>query len=67
MRFQAALTHLNGKVERLQRTDLDEFYVTVDLKDPALADRWREWQHYYNWDRLDFPPFSVALGFRVRG
>jgi transposase InsO family protein len=30
--------HLNGKVERSQRTDLDEFYATVDLSDPALAD-----------------------------
>jgi transposase InsO family protein len=36
--------HLNGKVERSQRTDLDEFYSTVDLKGPALADRLSEWQ-----------------------
>lgn len=43
--------HLNGKVERSQRTDLDEFYPTVDLKDPKLDDRLSEWQHYYNWDR----------------
>ena len=43
--------HLNGKVERSQRTDLDEFYSTVDLKDPDLKDRLSEWQHYYNWDR----------------
>ena len=43
--------HLNGKVERSQRTDLDEFYATVDLNDPALADQLSEWQHYYNWDR----------------
>lgn len=28
--------HLNGKVERTQRTDLDEFYSTVDIKDPDL-------------------------------
>jgi transposase InsO family protein len=25
--------HLNGKVERSQRIDLEEFYPTVDLKD----------------------------------
>lgn len=43
--------HLNGKVERSQRTDLDEFYATVDLKDPMLVDQLSEWQHYYNWDR----------------
>jgi len=28
--------HLNGKVERTQRTDLDEFYSTGDIKDPDL-------------------------------
>jgi transposase InsO family protein len=43
--------HLNGKVERCQRTDLDEFYATVDLKDPTLVDQLSQWQHYYNWDR----------------
>lgn len=43
--------HLNGKVERSQRTDLDEFYATVDLKAPMLVDQLSEWQHYYNWDR----------------
>jgi hypothetical protein len=42
---------LNGKVERSQRTDLDEFYATVDLNDPALANQLSEWQHYYNWNR----------------
>jgi len=30
------LPHLNGKVERTQRTDLDEFYSTVDINDPEL-------------------------------
>ena len=43
--------HLNGKVERSQRTDLDEFYATVNMKNPELDDRLSEWQHYYNWDR----------------
>jgi transposase InsO family protein len=43
--------HLNGKVERSQKTDLDEFYSTVDLDDPALTDKLQEWQHHYNWER----------------
>jgi hypothetical protein len=42
---------LNGKLERSQRADLDEFYATVDFKDPVLIDQLSEWQHYYNWDR----------------
>ncbi len=40
--------HLNGKVERSQRTDLEEFYATVDLKDPLLSDKLDDWQWYYN-------------------
>ena len=43
--------HLNGKVERSQKTDVQEFYSTVDLDDPHLLDKPQEWQHYYNWDR----------------
>jgi len=43
--------HLNGKVERSQKTDLDEFWSTVDLKDPDLAAHLADWQQYYNWDR----------------
>lgn len=43
--------HLNGKVERSQKTDLDEFYATVNLKSSDLEDRLQEWQHYYNWHR----------------
>ncbi|RAH95922.1 hypothetical protein DLJ53_33775 [Acuticoccus sediminis] len=31
--------HLNGKVERVQRTALEEFWPTVDLKDPELDAR----------------------------
>lgn len=44
--------HLNGKVERAQNTDLDEFYSTVNRKQPDLEDRLQEWQHYYNWNRV---------------
>lgn len=45
--------HLNGKVERSQKTDKSEFYPTIDISvgleelDRLLA----EWQHYYNWER----------------
>ena len=43
--------HLNGKVERSQRTDLDEFYDTIDPADEDLELRLAEWQHHYNWHR----------------
>lgn len=43
--------HLNGKVERSQRTDLEEFYPTVNLNDPKLEDLLEEWQFFYNWHR----------------
>ena len=49
--IKPASPHWNGKVERSQRTDLDEFYATVDLKTPCLHDMLAEWQQYYNWDR----------------
>jgi transposase InsO family protein len=52
-----ASPHLNGKVERSQKTDLTEFYSTVDLDASNLEDLLAEWQHYYNW----FRPHS-ALG-----
>lgn len=54
--------HLNGKVERAQRTDLEEFYATIDLQDQRLRDLLGEWQHYYNWSRvhgvLGMPPID---------
>ncbi len=43
--------HLNGKVERAQKTDLDEFYTSVSLKAPDLEDQLAHWQHYHNWQR----------------
>lgn len=43
--------HLNGKVERSQKTDKAEFYATIDLADESLDDQLALWQHYYNWDR----------------
>jgi transposase InsO family protein len=50
--IRPASPHLNGKVERSQKTDLHEFYATVDLDDPELEGRLAEWQHYYNWQRV---------------
>lgn len=50
--------HLNGKVERAQKTTLEEFYATVDIKRKDLSDLLDEWQHYYNWER----PHSTLNG-----
>lgn len=44
--------HLNGKVERSQKTDLLEFWALQNHKDPNLAMRLAEWQHHYNWYRI---------------
>lgn len=43
--------HLNGKVERSQRTDKEEFYATTNLDLDELQHTLPEWQHYYNWQR----------------
>ncbi|MDN5246839.1 DDE-type integrase/transposase/recombinase [Candidatus Cardinium sp. TP] len=43
--------HLNGKVERTQRTDLDEFYSSVNIKDPDLEVKLLDWEEYYNKER----------------
>jgi transposase InsO family protein len=43
--------HLNGKVERTQRTDLEEFYSQVDLKSAQLGTELLEWEGYYNHER----------------
>lgn len=49
--IKPASPHLNGKVERTQRTDLDEFYSSIDLKSPDLIEELGYWEHYYNWNR----------------
>jgi transposase len=47
------------KVERSQRTDLEEFYPTVDLKSPELA-QLQDWQDHYNQSgRTPGPPPAV--------
>ena len=43
--------HLNGKIERAQRTVLEEFWATVDTRSPDIADQVSQWVHHYNWDR----------------
>jgi hypothetical protein len=46
-----ASPHLNGKVERSQKTDREEFWAVAELNSPDLELRLAEWQHNYNWDR----------------
>lgn len=49
-----ASPHLNGKVERSQQTDLQEFYSTLMLDGMSLEQANEElaaWQHHYNWER----------------
>jgi hypothetical protein len=43
---------LNGKVERTQRSDFEEFWATVDPKATDIEDSLAEWQHFWNWDQL---------------
>ncbi len=40
--------HLNGKVERSQPADLEEFWPTVDPRSPDIQQRLDEWQRFYN-------------------
>ena len=41
--------HLNGKVERSQGTDLQEFWTSHDPHDSQISQRIEEWQFDYNW------------------
>lgn len=43
--------HLNGKAERTQRADREEFWDTVDPKEPQIEAKLSEWQHHWNWHR----------------
>ncbi len=43
--------HLNGKVERTQKTDLNEFYSSVDIQSAELQKQLQNWAHYYNHNR----------------
>ena len=44
--------HLNGKVERVQKTLLDEFCATTRLDSPTLADDLGDWLLDYNYHRV---------------
>jgi transposase InsO family protein len=46
------MPHLNGKVERVQQTILDEFYAVTDLSDPKLEINLSDWEIYYNRERI---------------
>ena len=43
--------HLNGKVERSQRTDLEEFWPTADFAQPDLDGQLASWLRFYNHER----------------
>ena len=43
--------HLNGKVERTQRADREEFWDLIEAKDPQMENKLAEWQHHWNWHR----------------
>lgn len=45
--------HLNGKIERSQKTDKAEFYSLLNLKDPNinLTELVAQWEHFYNYKR----------------
>jgi transposase InsO family protein len=51
---RARRPHLNGKVERVQKTNLEEFYATANLALPlaTLNQQLEDYQDYYNWDRV---------------
>jgi transposase InsO family protein len=43
--------HLNGKVERTQKTHCEEAYSMLELSSPDPDEKLREWQDYYNHER----------------
>lgn len=56
--IKPAFPHLNGKIERSQKTDLEEFYATAELDDfEKLREELKCWQFFYNWQH----PHSVLM------
>jgi hypothetical protein len=43
--------HLNGKVERVQRTLLEEFWDAADSKAADVGEQLAQWVSHYNWHR----------------
>jgi transposase InsO family protein len=50
--------HLNGKVERVQRTVLEEFWDAADSKAADVGEQLAQWVSYYNWHR----PMKACTG-----
>lgn len=46
--IRARSPHLNDKVERAQRTVLDEFWAHAHLAAPDIADQFADWLEFYN-------------------
>lgn len=51
VRSSTGYYNLNGKVERSQKTDWEEFYSIIDLNSPDLNKLLEGWQDYYNQER----------------
>jgi transposase InsO family protein len=56
--------HLNGKVERVQRTALEEFWPTVNLKAPDLPAQLEAWRTFY-YPASQHPSIYVAEAKRL--
>jgi transposase InsO family protein len=57
--------HLNGKVERVQRTALEEFWPTVDPEDPDLTAQLEAWRTFYNHHRPHSAPGGSTPAERI--
>jgi hypothetical protein len=49
--------HPNGKLERTHRANREDFWDTVDPKDPEIEAKLSEGQHHRNWHR---PHWAVS-------
>ena len=57
--------HLNGKVERVQRTALEEFWPTVNPKAPDLPTQLEAWASFYNTRRPHGSLGGATPGLRL--
>jgi transposase InsO family protein len=58
--------HLNGKVERAQRTCLEEFWAVTDPKAADIGEQLALWVHHYNWHRSHESGHHTARSFGMR-
>ena len=49
--YKPASPYLNGRVERSQKTDREEFWAVSDPRTPDVELRLAEWRHSYDWAR----------------